>query len=297
MQSSIISYPNRGPWGDNKWRGNASGHVYKDLFEQLKPKVFTDPMQGSGTSIEVAREMNIEAYGRDLSSGFNAINDSILDSVGKESDLVVSHPPYGAMIVYSGNVWGNQAHPDDLSRCIDDADFHEKMQLVLLNQRMATRANGFYGTLIGDWRRGGVYTSYQAELIARMPKDELAAVIIKTQHNCVSDSKVYANLKFPRIVHEYLILWQKKTAPVMVLLQKMAQEHAARLAGTWKNIVRMVVMAIGKSATLESIYKMVERDAPDRLVNNPNWKAKIRQVLNQNRDLFQSVYRGVWALA
>lgn len=93
MQSSIISYPNRGPWGDNKWRGNASGHVYKDLFEQLKPKVFTDPMQGSGTSIEVAREMNIEAYGRDLSSGFNAINDSILDSVGKESDLVVSHPP------------------------------------------------------------------------------------------------------------------------------------------------------------------------------------------------------------
>ena len=83
----------------------------------------------------------------------------------------------------------------------------------------------------------------------------------------------------------------------MVLLQKMAQEHAARLAGTWKNIVRMVVMAIGKSATLESIYKMVERDAPDRLVSNPNWKAKIRQVLNQNRDLFQSVDRGVWALA
>ena len=54
MQSSIISYPNRGPWGNSQWRGNASGRVYKDLFEQLKPKVFTDPMVGSGTSVEVA---------------------------------------------------------------------------------------------------------------------------------------------------------------------------------------------------------------------------------------------------
>ena len=42
MESSIISYPSRGKWGKSNWRGNASGFVYKDLFEQLKPMVFVD---------------------------------------------------------------------------------------------------------------------------------------------------------------------------------------------------------------------------------------------------------------
>lgn len=47
------------------------------------------------TSIEVAQEMGIEAYGLDLHSGFNILKDRIIDSVKKEADLVFSHPPYG----------------------------------------------------------------------------------------------------------------------------------------------------------------------------------------------------------
>ncbi len=101
---SIMNFPERGAWGNAKWRGNCSGHVYKELFERLQPKVFVDPMVGSGTSVEVAREMGIDAFGLDLHSGFNAVRHSILGAVGKEADLVVSHPPYGGMIVYSGNV-------------------------------------------------------------------------------------------------------------------------------------------------------------------------------------------------
>lgn len=112
---SVMSYPERGPWGSSKWRGNCSGHVYKDLFERLQPRVFVDPMVGSGTSVEVAKEMGIESYGLDLHQGFNAIRDSILLAVGKPADLCLSHPPYGGMILYSGNVWGNAPNPDDLS--------------------------------------------------------------------------------------------------------------------------------------------------------------------------------------
>lgn len=295
--SSILSYPDRGSWGKPSWRGNCSGHVYQQLFTQLKPTVFVDPMVGSGTSVEVACEMGIEAYGLDLHSGFNAIRQSILASVGKEADLVLSHPPYGSMILYSGEVWGTQSHPDDLSRCASDADFHEKLQLVLLNQREATKAGGRYGTIIGDWRRNGVYTSYQAECVARMPKDELAAVLIKAQHNCHSDAKRYGRMALPCITHEYILLWQKKALPVMVLLRNLALEQQTRLSGTWKNIVKSVLVALGGQADLATIYGAVAANAPEKLTTNSCWKEKIRQTLNQNPTLFSSSNRGEWGLA
>lgn len=293
---SIYSYPNRGKWGNASWRGNCSGHVYKELFERLQPKVFIDPMVGSGTSVQVAKEMNIEAYGLDLHSGFNAVRDSILLSTGKPADLCVSHPPYGGMILYSGNVWG-QPNPNDLSRCKDDDEFHEKMQLVLLNQRDATTSGGYYGTIIGDWRRDGVYTSYQAEMIARMPKSELAAVLIKAQHNCMSDRKSYGSMKLPFILHEYIILWKKKSAPVLVLLRDMASQQYQRVLGTWRNVVKSVLMQMGGRADLESLYAKVAESAPEKLGANPNWKAKVRQTLNQNEAMFKPLERGVWALA
>lgn len=296
MSTSIMSFPDRGPWGNSAWRGNASGYVYKSLFEQLKPRVFIDPMVGSGTSVEVAKEFGIEAFGLDLHSGFNALRSDILTTVGKHADLCVSHPPYGSMVLYSGEQWG-EPHPDDLSRCVDDADFHEKLQLVLLNQRRATLPGGYYGTLIGDWRRNGVYTSYQAEAIARMPSDELAAVLIKAQHNCVSDSRKYAKMTMPRIMHEYLILWRKKSEPVLVFFSKLLNEQAARVQSTWKNMVLMVMRALGGECSLDRIYAAVANQAPERLANNQHWKAKVRQVLNSNPQLFASSKTGHWALA
>jgi hypothetical protein len=294
---SIVSYPERGNWGKSSWRGNCSGHVYKELFERLRPAVFVDPMVGSGTSIEVAKEMQIEAHGLDLHSGFNAIRDSIVGTVGKTADLVVSHPPYGGMIIYSGKVWGNEAHADDLSRCASDDDFHEKMQLVLLNQRDATNPGGYYGTIIGDWRRNGVYTSYQAEMIARMPRDELAAVIIKAQHNCQSDSKQYGRMKLPFILHEYVLLWQKKSVPVLVMLGQLARQQHARLTGTWKNIVKSVLVQLGGRADLSVLYETVAKSAPQKLAENESWREKIRQTLNQNPQMFTPVQRGTWAIA
>lgn len=295
---SVLSFEKRGPWGKSSWRGNCSGHVYRNLFEHLKPSVFVDPMVGSGTSIEVANEMGIEAYGLDLHSGFNVLRDSILERVGKPADLVVSHPPYGGMIVYSGEVWG-QPHPEDLSRCEDDRDFHEKLHMALMNQRDATKGGGYYGTIIGDWRRNGVYTSYQAECIARMPAQELAAVLIKVQHNTLSDAKSYPGMKLPRILHEYIILWNKPKQIMSVLgdLSRMASQQQERLQSTWRVVVRSVLCTLGGEAELDAIYARVSQNAPEKLKSNPNWKAKIRQVLNQHPAEYKSDVRGVWKLA
>lgn len=297
--NSIISYPDRGHWGDSKWRGNMSGHVMRDLFLQLKPQTFVDCMVGSGTSVQVAEEMGIHGIGLDLRHGFNAVNDSILNAVGYQSDLVFSHPPYGSMIRYAGNVWGGATEAQiaaDLSQCSSDAEFHEKMNAVLLNQRDATKPGMFYGTLIGDYRHDGKYVSYQSEMIARMPSDELAAILIKVQHNCTSDSRSYAGLRLPRIAHEFLILWQKKSQPVLVLLSNIAKEQAARVRGTWKAIVNLVLQRLGGKADLKAIYAEVARAAPERISQSEHWQAKVRQILNST-GRFKSSERGVWQFA
>jgi hypothetical protein len=67
--------------------------------------------------------MSIEAHGLDLHSGFNILKQRILEVVGKPSDLVLSHPPYHNIVVYSGNEQGRGAHPDDLSRCVSEDEF------------------------------------------------------------------------------------------------------------------------------------------------------------------------------
>lgn len=294
---SILSYKDRGKWGNSRWRGNCSGHLYQDLFRQYTPSIFVDPMVGSGTSVEVAREMGIEAYGLDLHAGFNILRDSIIETVGKEADLVFSHPPYHDMVVYSGQQWG-QAHPDDLSRCKDIEDFHHKMHVALLNQRAATRPGGLYGMLMGDLRRDGRYYALAAEAMARLPQDELVAVLIKAQHNCVSDARQYGRMRHPRILHEYVVLWERPRRILSMLgdLAVMATQASRRVSATWRAIVRNAMLELKGEASLQQLYECVGRNAPERLASNENWQAKVRQTLQLNPE-FASRERGIWALA
>lgn len=114
---SIVSYKDRGHWGKSRWRGNTSGFILKDLFNAIRPRFVVDPMEGSGTTGDVCREMKIKYRGFDLHSGFNALKESLRARLnGETPDHIFLHPPYHDMITYSGSVWGDK-HPDDLSRC------------------------------------------------------------------------------------------------------------------------------------------------------------------------------------
>jgi len=214
-----------------------------------------------------------------------------------ESFLTPSGIVHNCMITYSGEVWGSEPHPDDLSRCIDDNDFNEKMHLALLNQREATKPGGLYGMLIGDLRRNGKYSSYQAEAIARMPADELAAVIIKAQHNCVSDRQQY-KLKHPRIMHEYILLWSRPRTIMSFMddLACMAVQSSNRLKATWRVIVKAALMELGGAASLADLYEKLSSKASDKIKQNPSWQAKVRQVLQLHPE-FLALERGVWSLA
>lgn len=51
---------------------------------------------------------------------------------------------------------------------------------------------------------------------------------------------------------------------------------------TWFSVVRIAANNFGDKE-LKPIYDMVERIAPDKVANNPNWKAKVRQQIQKVR--------------
>ena len=107
-------------------------------------------------------------------------------------------------------------------------------------------------------------------------------------------------MKLPLILHEYIILWQKPKSiqSSLSLLRSVAKQQQTRLTGAWISIVRSVMTELGNRASLEDLYHAVEKNAdPEKLKRNINWRAKVRQVLNQNRQWFEPVTRGVWELA
>ena len=292
---SILRFPERGPWGDPKWPGNCSGHVYKGLFEQLKPKTALDLFSGSGTAQQVAAELGIDCVSLDLKDGFNVLRHSVLEAVGHEVDLSLQHPPYHDILVYSGRVWG-EAHPDDLSRCCDEDEFLEKLEFSLFNQREATKSGGHYVCIIGDRRKAGKYSSYQAEVIARMPKSELRSVLIKQQFNTASARKSYGAMRYSPILHEYVLVFERGCATTFALLGPLARQHARRLRSTWRQIVRLALVSLGGEASLTRLYEKIF-ETSDRTRGNPNWAAKVRQTVRSYPQDFKPVERGVYALA
>ena len=290
---SVMSFKERGPWGKNSWRGNTSGHVIKEMIEHFKPKLFVDACEGSGTSGDVCKDMGVEYVGLDLYKGNDFTKDDIFTQLPRPADICFSHFPYNDMITYSGEVYPGILD-GDTSRCDSPEEFISKSQIALMNQREATKRGGIYATLIGDHRGGtlgsGNFRSYQADFIQMMPKEELLSVTIKLQHNCLSDTRKYSG-NFVPIMHEYLLLWKKREKSLFAVSFDIASELQRRIATTWRNAIRMVMMKL-KEAKLETIYAEVEKVASGLIANNPNYKAKIRQTLQKH---FTNVERGVWA--
>jgi hypothetical protein len=293
---SVMSFPERGNWGRSNWRGNTSGYVIKELIEHFNPKLFVDACEGSGTSGDVCRDLGIDYVGLDLYKGQDFTRDYILSQLPRQADMCFSHFPYHNMIEYSGKVYGDKIIEGDTSYCKTPEEFISKSQVALLNQREATKEGGIYTTLIGDQRGGklgsGNFRSYQADFISMMPKDELMSVAIKLQHNCLSDNGTYNNPNFVPIMHEYLIMWKKKAKSLFAVSFDIASELQRRVATTWRNAIRIVMMKLQK-ADLSTIYKEVEKVAAKLISNNENWKAKIRQTLQKH---YNNVERGVWSV-
>ncbi len=202
--NSVVDYPERGIWGDARYRGNFSGYLIRDLFYQLKPKTVLDVFEGSGTSREFfkglaeAKGIHVDYKGADLRSGFNIVRDRIK---GKY-DLIIAHFPYYNIIRYSDNV-------EDLSNCSDYQEFISKVKLAMQNMHEALSNDGTIAVIIGDVRKQGKYYPIFNDII-NMQIGCLKSVVIKKQNNCRSSQNRYRMNKYLiPIAHEYVLLFSK----------------------------------------------------------------------------------------
>jgi hypothetical protein len=207
--TSVVSYPNRGPWGSAGYRGNCSGHLFKNLVLRYKAKRVVDPMLGSGTTRDVVYGLNrfkragIEYWGGDLRDGF----DLVAQPIPVKADFAWIHPPYWHIVRYNSG-------DNDLSNCEKYEEFRRLLLVCLKRCYDALVEGGRMAVLIGDVRRKGEYTPIVRDVL-NFPQGEVRSVIIKVQHNCRSDRKAYGKLEDVPIRHEYCVVFQKREAQVL----------------------------------------------------------------------------------
>ncbi len=196
--TSVLRYPDRGPWGKAKYSGNCSGYVLLDLIDFFKPASVFDPMEGSGTSRDVCADLGVAYEGRDLNTGFDLLSSPLPD---RPFDLIFWHPPYFPGFRYS-------CHPNDLSSAKNSADFLKRLRECLERLQSLVAPKGHLVIMIGDCRKNGVFYPIHSEIIGwgLMP---LYAVLIKDgAHERQAQHFRYGPAKFIPTLHEYLLIFQ-----------------------------------------------------------------------------------------
>lgn len=294
---SVVSYPQRGIGGNNNYRGNCSPKLIEDIINQYKIKSLNDYMVGSGTTEDVCKRMNVAGNFYDLNRGFDLLSMEIPDN----PENIFWHPPYDNLVVYSDEMYkaddiiskyGFDPRINDLSRCRDWDDFVKKMNYCCLKQFTALQEGGRMFILMGDIKKKGKLYSMLCDIIK---PGTLEQIIIKMQHNCMSDRNIYSNRNFVSIVHEYLLVLMKESAKIFNIkfTKDILLDIRDSLTARWRDVVS-AVMERGKIFTLKMIYSLIEGHKKTK--NNKHWREKVRQVLRAFPE-FICVGRGLYTLA
>ena len=297
---SIVSYPERGSYGRNSYRGNCSGKLIKDIINQYKLRGLSDFMVGSGTTEDVVRETGLRGTFADLNRGF----DMMTMDVPERAENIFWHPPYHDMVVYSNSQYkaadveratglsADTILADDLSRCASWEEFVKKMNHCMLKQFAALEKGGRMFTLVGDMKRRGKLFSMILDLVK---PGTVENIIIKAQHNCWSERQEYSGTFVP-IVHEYLLVTRKDTGLIVPVSYGMRAEYDMRRFGSqsWRDLVFSIIQENGGQMSLQELYDAIKDSAKARA--NQHWQEKVRQTV-QNIKHFVRTERGCYALA
>ena len=295
--TSIVSYPERGEGGNNRYRGNCSPKLIEDLIGFFKPTEICDYMCGSGTTKAAADKCGIQSKLYDLHSGFDIMNSDIKE----RPEFIFWHPPYWDIIKYSDvmykasdvqNRYGYDPRKLDLSRIPNWEQFAEAMNYAMMKQFASLEKGGRMAVLMGDIKKRGKLYSMLAEIIK---PGTLENIIIKAQHNCFSDNTQYSGNFIP-ILHEYVMIVRKDTPLLVpVIVAKEIKADIRDMAGaTWRDVVAAVLEECTEAVTLTYLYEQIEPHK--KAQNNKHWREKIRQTLQINPNHFHHTDRGMWVL-
>ena len=295
--TSIVSYPERGEGGNNRYRGNCSPKLIEDLIGFFKPTEICDYMCGSGTTKAAADKCGIQSKLYDLHSGFDIMNSDIKE----RPEFIFWHPPYWDIIKYSDvmykasdvqNRYGYDPRKLDLSRIPNWEQFVEAINYAMMKQFASLEKGGRIAVLMGDIKKRGKLYSMLAEIIK---PGTLENIIIKAQHNCFSDNTQYSGSFIP-ILHEYVMIVRKDTPLLVpVIVAKEIKADIRDMAGaTWRDVVAAVLEECTEAVTLTYLYEQIEPHK--KAQNNKHWREKIRQTLQINPNHFHHTDRGMWVL-
>lgn len=294
--TSIASYFARGKYGSNAWRGNCSGLLIKDLLEFYKPEIFGDLAVGSGTSIEVAKDLGYNTSNTvfsDLNPKYGGVDISDPDIDFPLMDFIFFHPPYyvfpgSSMPVYSGKgadgkgMWGDEVNLHDGSRISSQMEFKKWFDQCNANLYRLLRKGGRMAILMGDSRYKGQYYSMFKNMDVF---GDLEQVIIKQQHNCLTDTIKYSG-KFIPIEHEYLVVI-RKNSPYIIPVSHVSIgkcDMRTSVKSTWANVIAMILEDNGRKMNKDDLVAAME--AHPKAANNGNIYAKLRQELQRHSRMF-----------
>ena len=295
--TSIVSYPERGEGGNNRYRGNCSPKLVEDLLGFFRPQEVCDYMCGSGTTKAAADRRGISSHLYDLHSGFDIMSCEIPE----RPEFIFWHPPYWDIVTYSDVMYnasevqsryGYDPKQSDLSRITDWESFVGAMNYAMMKQCASMEKGGRMAVLMGDIKKKGRLYSMLAEIVK---PGTLENIIIKAQHNCFSDKTRYSGSFIP-ILHEYVMIVRKDNALICpILISEKKQADIRDIPGaTWRDVVAAVLEQCDEAVPLTYLYGQIE--PYQKVKGHKWWKEKIRQTLQYHPEHFQHAGRGLWKL-
>lgn len=196
--TSLLRYPDRGPWGQSRYFGNCPGYLLVDLLDYFKPQSVFDPMEGSGTTREVCFDLQVDYEGRDLRTGFDLLSSPLPD---RSFELIFWHPPY-----WPGHQYSN--HPNDFSQAKSHQDFLHRMQEGLQRLRTLLTPKGHLVMLIGDGRKNGVFYPVHSAILQWNVLPVEAVLIKSGDHERRARHFQYGPTRFIPTLHEYVLIFK-----------------------------------------------------------------------------------------
>ncbi|MCR5669881.1 MAG: hypothetical protein K6G10_02660 [Butyrivibrio sp.] len=306
-QGSVLSFPDRGPWGSSKYRGNCSGWVIAQLLNTYNVQRLSEIFAGSGTGADVCADWGCDYIGADLNPNPVRKNIISLDVLKEDiptgfldgSDMWFGHPPYSELIKipYANSMWKDTTKEHNLDKSdlgqMNWDDFIKALNVCVMKMYAAQEKGSRGAILMGDIRRGGRYYSMLNDIVK---PGACEGIWIKRQHNYSSMGKSYAGQRnYLYIEHEYVLIFKKLASLIIDFMLPVKRETDIRdsMMGTWNDCLNAVMTEL-KEAHLSEIYEQFE--GSKKAERNENWKAKVRQTL-QLSPRFVSKGDGVWALA